>query len=81
MILSHAKHALNEVFVRRMNESRLAQMAFAFGRFLSQQVALKSFIPADLTRTCDLESLFCTGVRLHLWHGLNFGMAKVTESY
>jgi hypothetical protein len=42
-------------------------------------VAFKRFKPADLARTCYFKSLFSTGMSLHLWHGLNFGMAKVSE--
>ena len=54
-------------------------MALALLGFFGQQVALEGFIPANLTRTGHFERLFGTGMRLHLGHDLNFGMAKVKQ--
>jgi len=79
MLLTHTQHTLHQVLVRWVNVGCLTQMALARFRFFSQQVAFKRFKPADLARTCYFKSLFSTGMSLHLWHGLNFGMAKVSE--
>jgi hypothetical protein len=62
-----------------MYKRSLAQVALTLIALLSQQVAFEGFISANLTGARYFKSLFGTGVSLQLWHGLNFGMAKVRK--
>ncbi len=76
-LLSQSQHTLHQFQVSGVNKTVLAQMALTGLRFLRQQVAFKGLVPAYFSGACNLKGLLCTGVSLHLWHGLNFGMAKV----
>ena len=79
LFLSQAKHTLHQVFVCRVYKRSLAQVALTLIALLSQQVAFEGFVSANLSGAGNFKSLFGTGVSLQLWHGLNFGMAKVRK--
>ena len=56
------------VHVRWINERILAKIALALTILARQNVAAIGLLALNRTRSGDLVSLLCTGVRLHLRH-------------
>ena len=62
------QQTLQLCYVGRICEAFLAEVAQALGVLLGQNVTAADMIALDLTALGNLESLFCTAVRLDLGH-------------
>lgn len=66
--------------MRRGYQRSLAQMALTLLRLFSEQVSFESLISAYFSCTRHPECFLGSGMGFHLWHVLEFGMAKVVEN-
>ena len=66
--LLHGEERLHLSYVGGINNRSIAQISLLLFRLLRQNVAVKSMLSLDFTRSGKSKSFFGTGVRLDLWH-------------
>ena len=57
---SNPKHGLDVLFIRGIHQATVGQVAFLFGGFFGQDMALISVFALDLTCTGEFEPFFCS---------------------
>jgi hypothetical protein len=66
--LSKRQHSFYQIKVSRTYQAATSEVAFSFGRLLSQQVTFEGIVPLNLSAPGDLEGLFRTGMSLYFRH-------------
>jgi hypothetical protein len=76
---SERQHGLDRGYISLMHCGRTAQLAFGFGGFLGEDVALERLAPLDGSATTNLKTLGSAFLGFHLRHDVTLLFMKVGD--